>query len=136
MLCSRGAFASHLKLMSYRPRVFQGVLCLWHLDTKAGAVVSSNQGCPSVQWPLATLVGLWARSSGLNEVAGLLWHPHGTLVSAFNAEGASGESVSSPLPSREHSSNHYATLGGVPGLALFYASCPLNCGFLKKKERE
>lgn len=57
----------------------QGALYLCHLNTKAGAVVSINQGCPGVHCPVAALVGwqglLWSRGPWITEVAGQLGHP-------------------------------------------------------------
>lgn len=70
--------------------MFQGSLYLCHLGAKDGAVVSTNQGCPSVHGPLATFAGyvglLWVK--GLStEVAGWLECPASVLIYIINIKG-------------------------------------------------
>lgn len=73
-----GALASHLKLKWCGPSMFQGALCLCHLDVMAGAVGSNDQVYPGVYCPVSTLVGqlglVWARGLGFTEVADQLGH--------------------------------------------------------------
>lgn len=72
VLCHGDALASHLKLKQCGPKVFQGTLSMCHLDTKGGAVVSTDQRCPGVHHPGAILVGwlevVWARDPRLTGV--------------------------------------------------------------------
>ena len=85
-----GTLASHLKPKRYRPGVFWGAVPLCHVGVKAGAVVSTDQGCP---WcaPLCDRLSrtgglVWAKGPGLTEAPGHLGGPDRILVYVFKGE--------------------------------------------------
>lgn len=84
-----GALASHLKPTLCGPTVFWGDLCPCHLDTKAGAIVSTTQRCPCVYCFVATLMKwwrlVWARHLGVT-VGGLICPPDAVPVWVFKME--------------------------------------------------
>ena len=84
---------------------------LCHLDTKAGAVVSADQGC-RVHGLVAAL--MWVRGSGSTQAAGQLTKVEGECKLCCSLAPLSG-------PRKDMSSS--PALGRVLGLALLCASC-------------
>lgn len=65
-------------------------LHLCHLGTKAGAIVSADQWCHGVYYPVAALVGwlglVWARGLELTEVVGQLGNLNPASLWAIKVE--------------------------------------------------
>ena len=85
-------------------------LHLCHLGTKAGAIVSADQWCHGVYYPVAALVGwlglVWARDPGLTEPVGQLrsLNPYWSVLSRWRGSIAH---VGQLLPPRENSSSFW-----------------------------